>query len=159
MANSSNTNMKILTNETPIIELYDNLPHEIQKHIVSYNVENIENNIVHMFKFRKQLLITTRTLNKTNYCFNYREPICIYFSSVMHKQLLNYIKCIILLNNRLILSCFHFYFEKMLVERKIFKIKEIKFLSYHNYLIHLCNKYNTKNYHDICYNHKKIETI
>jgi hypothetical protein len=139
-------------NETPIITLYDKLPYEVQKHIVSYTVDNIENNIVHFFKFRKRLMISTRILNKLNYCHNYKQTICIYFSSAMHNHLLKYIKCIILLNDRLIISCFQNNFENMLVERKVFTIKDKKFFSYHNYLLHLCNKYNKKTYHNICFN-------
>ena len=139
-------------NEIPIITLYDKLPYEVQKHIVSYTVDNIENNIVHFFKFRKRLMISTRILNKLNYCHNYKETICIYFSSAMHNHLLNYIKCIILLNDRLTISCFQNNFENMLVERKVFTIKDKKFFSYHNYLLHLCNKYNKKTYHSICFN-------
>lgn len=67
----------------------------------------------------------------------------------MHNHLLNYIKCIVLLNNRLIISCFQNNFENRLVERKVFTIKDKKFFSYHNYLLHLCNKYNKKIYHSI----------
>ena len=148
---SKTLTQNINNNETPIITLYDTLPYEVQKHIVSYTVDNIENNIVHFFKFRKRLMISTRILNKLNYCHNYKETICIYFSSAMHNQLLNYIKCIILLNNKITLSCFQSNFENMLVERKVFTIKERKFFSYHNYLLHLCNKYNKKTYHSICF--------
>ena len=149
---SKTTIQNVNKNETPIITLYNKLPHEIQKHIVSYTVDNIENNFVNFFKFKKQLIISTRILNKVNYCHNYKESICIYFSSAMHNHLLNYIKCIILLNNRLIISCFQNNFENRLVERKVFTIKDKKFFSYHNYLLHLCNKYNKKNYHSICFN-------
>lgn len=152
MSRSSFLNMYIKSDESSIITLYDKLPHEVQKHIVSFTVDNIENNIIHFFKFRQNLMFATRIVNKLNYFHNYKETICIYFSSAMHKQLLNYIKCIILLNDRLITSCLHFYFEKMLVERKVFKLKDKKYFSYHNYLIHLCNKYNKKMYHSICFN-------
>ena len=153
---SKTTIQNVNKNETPIITLYNKLPHEIQKHIVSYTVDNIENNFVNFFKFKKQLIISTRILNKVNYCHNYKESICIYFSSAMHNHLLNYIKCIILLNNRLIISCFQNNFENRLVERKVFTIKDKKFFSYHNYLLHLCNKYNKKNYHSICFTPLKI---
>ena len=90
MSRSSFLNMYIKSDESSIITLYDKLPHEVQKHIVSFTVDNSENNIIHFFKVRQNLMFATRIVNKLNYFHNYKETICIYFSSAMHKQLLNY---------------------------------------------------------------------
>lgn len=140
--------------QNTIIYYYDMLPFEVQKHIVSFIVDEIDNNVTHLFHFRKSLLLSTRLLNKLHYNYNYKDTICILFSSAMQKKLMNYMKFIINANSIITLSCFHFNFGNLLIERKIFYIKDRKYISYHNYLLDLCHKYNKKAYHIICFNRK-----
>ena len=136
-----------------IVEYFDNLPFELQKYITSFIKEDIDNNnIVHIFKFRKGLIFSTRLVNKLNYSYSYKNIVCIFFSPCMKKKLLNYIKHLIMLNDFFILKCFHFNFETLLIERNIIYIKEQKYLSYHNYAIAMSNKYNKRMYHTICFN-------
>lgn len=135
-----------------IVECFDNLPIELQKRITSFVKEDIDNNIVHIFKFRKTLIFSTRLVNKVNYSYSYKNIVCIFFSPSMKKQLLNYIKQLIILNDSFILKCFHLNFESLLIERNIIYIKNQKYISYHNYALAMSNKYNRKKYHGICFN-------
>ena len=68
-----------------IVECYDSLPEMLQRYIVSFVYIDVSHNIVNLFKFKKQLLLSTRLTNKVNFISNYKYSIYILFTPSMKK--------------------------------------------------------------------------